>query len=275
MSTAAVEPARPSPSAVRAFINEIAKPKPGRPKGSRNRSKKEAVPSAWHNGRCYIQIRDENIGGALVANSSHCIVAEAIKQCIPDAKFVAVDLQSIRFSQDGKRFCFLTPAAARDIVVNFDQANTEAITACEFSMKPVYVSRAGKSRTHTPSNAELRGFGLRIAKTQPHLPTEAAPEPGVPEPPVEAPKSRFGWQAVHKARSALIADGVPPEAADARLAATMRGVRGPDTAKRKPRVSRARVSTATRGGVPVQLGGKIMPTSILSRREFGCRVLRK
>jgi hypothetical protein len=44
---------------------------------------------------------------------------------------------------------------------------------------------------------------------------------------------------------------------------------------RKQRELRARISTAARGDIPTTLGGRMPPVSILSRREFGLRVLRK
>jgi hypothetical protein len=49
---------------------------------------------------------------------------------------------------------------------------------------------------------------------------------------------------------------------------------GPPPPKPK-RVAQAKISTASKGSVPVTLGGRLPPTSILSRREFGLRVLRK
>jgi hypothetical protein len=44
---------------------------------------------------------------------------------------------------------------------------------------------------------------------------------------------------------------------------------------RKPRQPRALVSSVKNGEVPVQLGGRPPPVSILSRREFGLRALRR
>jgi hypothetical protein len=38
---------------------------------------------------------------------------------------------------------------------------------------------------------------------------------------------------------------------------------------------RAKVSTAHKGSIPTTLGGKMPPVSVLARREFGLRVLRK
>jgi hypothetical protein len=41
------------------------------------------------------------------------------------------------------------------------------------------------------------------------------------------------------------------------------------------RVRRQKVSAPTKGCVPVSLGGRGLPTSILSRREYGLRSLRR
>jgi hypothetical protein len=50
---------------------------------------------------------------------------------------------------------------------------------------------------------------------------------------------------------------------------------GPPPAPKQTRVARRKVSSAAKGSVPTTLGGKLPPVSILSRREFGLRVLRK
>jgi hypothetical protein len=44
---------------------------------------------------------------------------------------------------------------------------------------------------------------------------------------------------------------------------------------RKLRVARAKVSAASKGVIPTTLGGKLPPASVLSRREFGLRALRR
>jgi hypothetical protein len=48
----------------------------------------------------------------------------------------------------------------------------------------------------------------------------------------------------------------------------------PDPPQRT-RVARAMVSTTAPGSIPTTLGGRLPPTSILSRREYGLRQLRK
>jgi hypothetical protein len=53
------------------------------------------------------------------------------------------------------------------------------------------------------------------------------------------------------------------------------GVPKENTPDPPKRVARALVSTAHKGSIPTTLGGKMPPVSVLSRREFGLRVLRK
>jgi hypothetical protein len=44
---------------------------------------------------------------------------------------------------------------------------------------------------------------------------------------------------------------------------------------RTRRIPRAKVSAAAKGSVPVTLGDKLPPVSVLARREFGLRMLRR
>jgi hypothetical protein len=63
----------------------------------------------------------------------------------------------------------------------------------------------------------------------------------------------------------IVNGGEPPAAKD-----------GAARPKRKPRVARAKISaTKPDGSVPVTLGGKLPPVSVLTRREFGLRALRR
>jgi hypothetical protein len=127
-------------------------------------SKRRPVPSVWRNGRLTIAVEQRHVDESMRANSSHCAIAEAIKEALPDATFVSVDLQSIRFSWKGLRYCVLTPHCAQDLIIGFDQGDKEACKPITFSMRPCTVTRAGKRRTHTPSDDELKELGLRIAK---------------------------------------------------------------------------------------------------------------
>ena len=61
-------------------------------------------------------------------NSSHCAIAEAIKLLYPWATGIAVDLQTIRFSDPKKvlRYVYLTPRVAQQYIVDFDRGETTA-----------------------------------------------------------------------------------------------------------------------------------------------------
>ena len=80
---------------------------------------------------------------------------------------------------------------------------------------------------------------MKLAKEQPHVPAN--------------------WQERHKAASVVVVNGGEAE------------VKPP----RKKRQPRALISSVKNGEVPVQLGGRPFPVSILSRREFGLRALRR
>ena len=59
------------------------------------------------------------------ADSSHCMIAEAIKASVPYAKSISVDLQTIRFSDRERRlrYVYLTPRIAQIGVIEFDQGH--------------------------------------------------------------------------------------------------------------------------------------------------------
>jgi hypothetical protein len=124
-------------------------------------------------------------------------------------------------------------------------------------MKPVRVSKAGKSRRQVPDASTLKELGLRVKAAPPEAPNpclETAP----------ASDGESGLLDVMREDAPVIAK---------RDAALDKAVAAPKpTRKRVPRV---RVSAATHGGVPVQLGGRTLPTSILSRREYGMRLLKR
>ena len=138
------------------------------------------------------------------------------------------------------------------MIIPFDQGDRENCKPVTFRMKPAFVTKSGKKRTHTPEPEQLKGTGLKVAEEQPHIPAENRASPEAAGEPVP------DWQAAHKARSALIANGEAP------------------SAKRRPRVARAKVShTKPDGSIPTTLGGKLPPVSVLARREFGHRQVRR
>lgn len=70
-----------------------------------------------------VPITKEQINESIARDSSHCMIADAIRAHVPDAKHISVDLQTIRFSdpKKGLRYTYLTPRIGQVALVNFDQ----------------------------------------------------------------------------------------------------------------------------------------------------------
>ena len=70
-----------------------------------------------------IAITEEIINKACRRDSRHCMIAEAIREQIQGATFIAVDMMTIRFSvpEKGLRFSYHTPPLAQDALARFDR----------------------------------------------------------------------------------------------------------------------------------------------------------
>jgi hypothetical protein len=70
-----------------------------------------------------IAIDQETIDASIQRDSSHCMIAEAIKKAAPNMKNVQVDLGSIAFSDPVKRlrYTYLTPRAGQIALIEFDR----------------------------------------------------------------------------------------------------------------------------------------------------------
>jgi hypothetical protein len=69
-----------------------------------------------------VSITLEVIEESIRRDSSHCMVAQAIKSAIPDATNITVDIQTIRYSNKKarERRFYLTPRAVQQKLVDFD-----------------------------------------------------------------------------------------------------------------------------------------------------------
>ena len=70
-----------------------------------------------------IHVSAENINTSVQRASGHCMIAEAVKATKPDARFVSVDLQTIRWTllDKAERYTYLTPRPVQIALVEFDQ----------------------------------------------------------------------------------------------------------------------------------------------------------
>ncbi len=64
-------------------------------------------------------INAEDIKNAVRNDSRHCMIADAIERAY-GATHVTVDRRAIRFTQDGRRYVYMTPPLAGDALYRFD-----------------------------------------------------------------------------------------------------------------------------------------------------------
>lgn len=121
-----------------------------------------------------IEVTKQHIEEALPNESSHCMVAEAIKTSLPGVQAVSVDIQTIRWSDPelGYRYTYVTPKSVVNAIIDFD----EGIKPQPFRFAPrggqiTSMARGGKGR-QTPRHPELP----RRATVRPPTKNETIPE---------------------------------------------------------------------------------------------------
>jgi|SRR5215471_3626750 len=85
--------------------------------------KQPTPPRRPHAPQVVVEVTTEIIAQSEQRDSSHCMIAEAIKLAVPNARHISVDLQTIRFSDPEKmlRYTYLTPRRAQVAIIRFDQ----------------------------------------------------------------------------------------------------------------------------------------------------------
>jgi len=121
-----------------------------------------------------IDVTKDIIEKSKTANSSHCMVADAIRAAIPYATHVSVDIQSLRFSdlRTGWRYIALTPRRVQAHILDFDIGKTPP--AFQFEFKPVQVVRMRTSTTPIGPKTMTKGhngeIGVVVGGHTPPLP---------------------------------------------------------------------------------------------------------
>lgn len=73
--------------------------------------------------RTKIPVDEDLIEAGIKKDATYCIIAEAVRRALPEATGIRVDLATIRWSDPDKgvRYIYLTPLAAQQMIVDFDQ----------------------------------------------------------------------------------------------------------------------------------------------------------
>jgi len=120
-------------------------------KDESGKTKRNRMPAAP---RATIQVTQKHIDMATPRNSGHCMIADAVKAAFPRAQSVAVDIQTIRWSDPAKRqrYVYLTPRSAQVALVRWDQGiTTEPFS---FKLKGAQIIRVAKPKASTAGNTE-------------------------------------------------------------------------------------------------------------------------
>jgi hypothetical protein len=96
-------------------------------------------------------VTQEDIDKAIPQDSSHCMIADAIKRSVPGAARVSVDLATIRWTDPEKnlRYTYLTPRLAQGPLLAFDKG--ERPEPFSFNLtRAAQITRAGVIKKGRP-----------------------------------------------------------------------------------------------------------------------------
>jgi hypothetical protein len=128
-----------------------------------------------------VEVTGEIIEKSVRKDSSHCMISDAVAAAVPDAKFISVDIQTIRFSRGKFRYTYLTPRKGQVELIKFDQG--EEIEPFSFQLRPqgAQTTRSGARTGVKTGNPQPRTEAQRAAtrkamaaSTKPFGPRETA-----------------------------------------------------------------------------------------------------
>lgn len=108
-------------------------------------------------------------------DSHGCMIADAVNEQIPWAKYITVDTQSVRFTDTkaGRRFIYLTPPRAQKAILDYDSGKhvrpfrmtlSQGYTKRMRVRDPGYKEISSRHYTRDPNRvmpSRYREFGLR------------------------------------------------------------------------------------------------------------------
>ena len=97
--------------------------------------------------RIAVEITEEIIDIAVPRDSSHCMIADAVRAAVPDATNISVDLATIRFTDPKarQRYIYLTPRIGQLALIAFDSGEKPA--PFRFLLRGAHVMPSGKGRS--------------------------------------------------------------------------------------------------------------------------------
>src|SRR5437879_4702870 len=117
--------------------------------------------------RMKLAVTAENINDSLRAASGHCMIASAIKRKVPAARWVLVDLQTIRWTDRrvGLRFIYMTPRPAQQALLDFDRGIP--VKPFQFTLPPPEIRPVSKHKPRPKATASPNTKIYKKAKLSP------------------------------------------------------------------------------------------------------------
>lgn len=111
--------------------------------------------------RVFVKVEQRHIDGAVPESSSSCMIAEAIKELVPTATYVTVDLHTIRWTDRKKqcRYEYLTPRPGQISLLKFDRG--VPVDPVEFWLSGARVIRSDCGRMRPEKAARSDGKAVR------------------------------------------------------------------------------------------------------------------
>jgi len=115
-----------------------------------------------------IRVEKRHIKNGICKDSRCCMIADALRELLPDARYILVDLQTIRYSdiEDGVRYTYLTPAIAQRSLLRFDSGDKHIAPFTFTLTRPMAAPRrtgwkAYRSATATRKGKKYKKTGIK------------------------------------------------------------------------------------------------------------------
>ena len=113
-----------------------------------------------------LDVSQDIIDSSVRESSSHCMIADAVKAAIPEARFVSVDLQTIRWSQGEKRYVVLTPRTGQLALLDFDQGINPVPFKIRLNLRTAQIRDAVPVSSDPEAQEARRQVALRRAESR-------------------------------------------------------------------------------------------------------------
>lgn len=102
----------------------------------------------------------EHIAAGIPKDSAHCMIADALREAMPNADLISADLATIRFTDRlaGRRYIYLTPIPAQQALIAFDQG--EPVEPFHVRARAAQMIHTGAARRARRIQAEQDGEPL-------------------------------------------------------------------------------------------------------------------